>query len=102
MTSSDATALSARAIDAVARRVGHAPTSATVGGEARVALVCAKFNGGITERLLEGALAGLEASGVKAGHGDRGLGARRLRAAPGGPAPGRSREPSTPSWRSAR
>jgi len=29
-------------------------------------MVCAKFNGGITERLLEGALAGLEASGIKA------------------------------------
>ena len=31
-----------------------------------MASVCAKFNGGITERLLDGALAGLEASGVKA------------------------------------
>ena len=30
-----------------------------------MALVCAKFNGGITERLLDGALAGLEANGVK-------------------------------------
>jgi 6,7-dimethyl-8-ribityllumazine synthase len=65
MTSSDATALSADAIDAVARRVGVSHVGEP-GAEARVALVCAKFNGGITERLLDGALAGLEANGVKA------------------------------------
>jgi 6,7-dimethyl-8-ribityllumazine synthase len=67
MTSSDATALSPHAIDDVAGRVGssHVGQPAAV-GEARVALVCAKFNGGITERLLEGALAGFEANGVKA------------------------------------
>jgi 6,7-dimethyl-8-ribityllumazine synthase len=65
MTSSDATALSADAIDVVAGRVGrsHVGDAAV---EGRVALVCAKFNGGITERLLEGALTGLEAHGVKA------------------------------------
>jgi len=65
MTSSDATALSADAIDTTAGRVGASYVGDPT-GEARVALVCAKFNGGITERLLEGALAGLEASGVKA------------------------------------
>jgi 6,7-dimethyl-8-ribityllumazine synthase len=65
MTSSDATALSADAVDEVARRVGTSHVG-SVASEARVALVCAKFNGGITERLLEGALAGLEANGIKA------------------------------------
>jgi 6,7-dimethyl-8-ribityllumazine synthase len=65
MTRSDVTALSAGAIDVAARRVGASHAGDAV-GEARVALVCAKFNGGITERLLEGALAGLEASAVKA------------------------------------
>jgi 6,7-dimethyl-8-ribityllumazine synthase len=65
MTSSDATALSPDAVDEVARRVGTSHVG-SVASEARVALVCSKFNGGITERLLEGALAGLEASGVKA------------------------------------
>ncbi|HEY5024395.1 MAG TPA: 6,7-dimethyl-8-ribityllumazine synthase [Acidimicrobiales bacterium] len=64
MTSSDETALSDEAIDAAARRVGASHVGG-VGGEARVALLCAKFNGGITERLLDGALEGLEDSGVK-------------------------------------
>ena len=66
MTSSDATALSAHAVEATASRVGASFVGATDAGDARVALVCAKFNGGITERLLEGAMAGFEASGVKA------------------------------------
>jgi 6,7-dimethyl-8-ribityllumazine synthase len=65
MTSSDATALSARAIEDAARRVGSSHVGDVSGG-ARVALVCAKFNGGITERLLDGALAGLDKSGIKA------------------------------------
>jgi len=65
MTRSDVTALSADAVDEVARRVGASHVGDAV-GEARVALVCAKFNGGITERLVEGALAGLEARAVKA------------------------------------
>jgi len=65
MTSSDATALSPDAVDEVARRVGTSHVG-SVASEARVALVCSKFNGGITERLLEGALAGLEANGIKA------------------------------------
>jgi len=65
MTRSDATVLSADAIDATAARVGTSHVGDATG--ARVALVCAKFNGGITERLLDGALAGLEASGVVPG-----------------------------------
>jgi 6,7-dimethyl-8-ribityllumazine synthase len=66
MTSSDATALSAHAIDDAAARVGASYGGEVDAGEARVALVCAKFNGGITERLLDGALAGFGANGVKA------------------------------------
>lgn len=63
MTSSDATALSAHGVDDAARRVGTSYVG-DVTGDARVALVCAKFNGGITERLLDGALAGLDKSGI--------------------------------------
>lgn len=72
MTSSDDTALSPGAIEHIAARVGHAAQGradtalATVGGGARLALVCAKFNGGITERLLDGALEAFAAHGVPA------------------------------------
>ena len=48
------------------RRVGTVLRRRARRAAARVAVVCAKFNGGITERLLDGALAGLEANGVKA------------------------------------
>ncbi|MGA2521155.1 MAG: 6,7-dimethyl-8-ribityllumazine synthase [Acidimicrobiales bacterium] len=64
MTSSDVTALRAGAVQDVAARVGASYTG-TPGGEARIGVVCAKFNGAITERLLDGVLAGLEANGVK-------------------------------------
>jgi 6,7-dimethyl-8-ribityllumazine synthase len=63
MTRSDATVLSATAVDAVARRVGRSHAG-EARGDARVAVVCAKFNGGITQRLLDGTLAGLEANGI--------------------------------------
>ena len=63
MTTSDATALPAGAIAAVAETVGTSHTGVPT-GPARVALACAKFNGGITARLLDGVLAGLGASGV--------------------------------------
>jgi 6,7-dimethyl-8-ribityllumazine synthase len=65
MTSSDDTALSPGAIADVAARVGTSAVGDPAAREARVAVVCAKFNGGITERLLEGALCGLEANGTK-------------------------------------
>ena len=58
MTSSDATALSPEAIADGGPDAWASPTRARPGGQARVALVCAKFNGGITERLLDGALGG--------------------------------------------
>jgi len=63
MTSSDETALRPGAIAEIAQTVG-ASYEGRAGGPARVALVCAKFNGGITERLLDGALGGLKDHGV--------------------------------------
>jgi len=65
MTSSDVTALPADAVEAAAARVGASYTG-DPGPDARVAVVCAKFNGGVTQRLLAGVLAGLDANGVKA------------------------------------
>jgi 6,7-dimethyl-8-ribityllumazine synthase len=67
MTSSDDTALSPGAVTRVADRVGRshqgdAEEAARAG--ARVALVCAKFNGGITERLIDGALEALSTRGL--------------------------------------
>lgn len=67
MTSSDDTVLSPDALSRVAGRVGASHVgSAEAAAGTRVALVCAKFNGGITERLLDGALEGLAAHGVPA------------------------------------
>lgn len=67
MTSSEDTALSPGELSRLAERVGAAhdgdPGAAASAG-ARVALVCAKFNGGITLRLVDGALEGLAAHGV--------------------------------------
>jgi 6,7-dimethyl-8-ribityllumazine synthase len=63
MTSSDETALRPGAIDEVADTV-RASYHAAAAGPAAVAVVCAKFNGAITERLLTGTLAGLADHGV--------------------------------------
>lgn len=63
MTSSDDTALRPSAMADVAQMVG-ASHGGSVTAPARVALACAKFNGAITERLVEGALAGLKDHGV--------------------------------------
>jgi 6,7-dimethyl-8-ribityllumazine synthase len=63
MTSSDETALRPGAIAEVAQTVGVS-YEGEARGPARVAVVCAKFNGGITERLLDGALGGLKDHGV--------------------------------------
>jgi 6,7-dimethyl-8-ribityllumazine synthase len=68
MTSSDATALRPGAVEENAARVGASYAGSVApgaGGDVKVAVVCAKFNGGITERLLTGVLAGLDANGVK-------------------------------------
>lgn len=68
MTSSDVTALSPGAVGEVAGRVGVShdgnPGRAVQSGGASVALACAKFNGGITERLIEGALRAFDKHGL--------------------------------------
>ena len=66
MTSSDATALRPGALHEAASRVGASYDGEGHAPGAEVAVVCAKFNGGITERLLNGALAGFEAHGIAA------------------------------------
>jgi 6,7-dimethyl-8-ribityllumazine synthase len=65
MTSSDETLLPPGAKSGVAARVGRvldSPGSADPG--LRIAFACAEFNGGITHRLLRGALDALEAAGA--------------------------------------
>jgi 6,7-dimethyl-8-ribityllumazine synthase len=59
MTSSDETALPPGAIGDRLQIVGHG-YEGDPAGPARVAVVCAKFNGGITLRLLDGALGALK------------------------------------------
>ncbi len=68
MTSSDLTVLPAGAKDRAAARVGTAIDGTPALGsrartEVRVGLACAEFNGGITDRLLTGALDALEEAG---------------------------------------
>jgi 6,7-dimethyl-8-ribityllumazine synthase len=64
VTSSDETALPPGAVEALATRAGTTlvPTPAVPGGT--VAIACAQFNGGITARLLDGALTALDKHGV--------------------------------------
>ncbi|HUY63227.1 MAG TPA: 6,7-dimethyl-8-ribityllumazine synthase [Acidimicrobiales bacterium] len=59
MTSSDVTALRPGVVAETAARVTHS-YQGSAQRPARIALVCAKFNGAITERLLDGALQALE------------------------------------------
>jgi 6,7-dimethyl-8-ribityllumazine synthase len=70
MTSSDITALSPGAVADVAARVGAShvgnPGRAAQSAGTSVALACAKFNGGITERLVDGALRAFEKHGLPA------------------------------------
>jgi len=63
MTSSEETALPPGAVDAAGAAVGVSHQG-EARGPARVALVAAKFNGGVTARLLEGALGALKDHGV--------------------------------------
>ncbi len=67
MTSSDRTLLPPDAKQRAASRVGTAVDSSgddpSPGRGIRVGLACAEFNGGITDRLLTGALAALESAG---------------------------------------
>lgn len=70
MTSSDDSALSPRAVAELGGRVGAShdgnPGRAAQRPGASVALACAKFNGGITERLIEGALRAFDKYGLAA------------------------------------
>jgi len=66
MTSSDDTELGDGAVERFAGRVGTSRAGRAGAGPARVAVVCAKFNGAITERLLDGVLQGLDKCGVDA------------------------------------
>jgi 6,7-dimethyl-8-ribityllumazine synthase len=67
MTSSDLTALPADAKARAASRVGTSIDGATVPSGMRVGFACAEFNGGITDRLLAGALDALEELGCDLG-----------------------------------
>lgn len=64
MTSSERAPLPERAIDSLLGRVGAVVQGDREGRGIRVGVACARFNGGITWRLLEGTLGGLEACGV--------------------------------------
>lgn len=64
MTSSDETALPDGALESLPDLVGRVLQGDHHGRGARVGLACARFNGGITWRLLDGALGGLDACGV--------------------------------------
>jgi 6,7-dimethyl-8-ribityllumazine synthase len=64
MTSSEQTELPAGAIEALAASVGSVLQGDRHGRGLRVALTAAVFNGGITLRLVHGALAGLSVCGV--------------------------------------
>jgi 6,7-dimethyl-8-ribityllumazine synthase len=62
MTSSDATAVDPDVVAALAGRVGRS-IDLDVAGATRLGIVCGWFNGGITARLLEGALDALDVHG---------------------------------------
>ncbi len=68
MAGSDLIALPVGAYDEVAARVGGTFRGDHNGRGLRIAIACAVFNGGITLRLLEGALDALDAAGT--GRGD--------------------------------
>jgi 6,7-dimethyl-8-ribityllumazine synthase len=67
MTSSDETALPDGAVESLVGRVGAVWQGDTDGRGLRIGLACGLFNGGITWRLLEGALDGLSSCGVEPG-----------------------------------
>jgi 6,7-dimethyl-8-ribityllumazine synthase len=67
MASSELAALDPSVLEALHGRVGHVLEGAPEGRGRRVAIVCARFNGAITARLLAGALDALAGAGVEAG-----------------------------------
>jgi 6,7-dimethyl-8-ribityllumazine synthase len=64
MTSSEHAALAEGTIERFAGRVGTSRAGQAGGGTARIAVVCSKFNGAVTARLLDGVLDALDACGV--------------------------------------
>jgi 6,7-dimethyl-8-ribityllumazine synthase len=64
MTSSKDTALDPKKAAALGKRVGENLEGSFVGTGTRVAIACARFNGAITTRLLNGALDALNEAGV--------------------------------------
>ncbi len=64
MTSSDDTELDLTIAESFRAQVGEYLEGVRQGRGLRVGIVCARFNGGITTRLLEGALATLTGAGV--------------------------------------
>jgi 6,7-dimethyl-8-ribityllumazine synthase len=64
MAESDLVALPHGALDDVASRVGASLRGSADGTGLRVGIACAEFNGGITLRLLDGALRALHEAGV--------------------------------------
>ena len=67
MTSSKVTAFDPEELDGLRGRSGESLEPGAIGRGLRVALVCARFNGAITLRLLAGALEVLEDAGVDRG-----------------------------------
>lgn len=64
MTSSKDTEFDRKVADKLVKRGGEVLEGAVSGRGLRIALACGRFNGGITTRLLEGALDALEGAGV--------------------------------------
>jgi 6,7-dimethyl-8-ribityllumazine synthase len=64
MAGSDLIALPDGALDALASRVGACLEGGHNGAGLRIGIACAKFNGGITLRLLDGAIEALAQAGV--------------------------------------
>jgi len=67
MTSSDDTQLDRRRVEELRKRVGEHLEGSNNGRGVRVAVVCSRFNGAITTRLLAGALDVLHDAGVDRG-----------------------------------
>jgi 6,7-dimethyl-8-ribityllumazine synthase len=63
MAEADLVALPAGALDDVAARVGASLHGSADGTGLRIGIACAEFNGGITLRLLDGALGALDHAG---------------------------------------
>jgi 6,7-dimethyl-8-ribityllumazine synthase len=64
MTSSEDTALDTSRLEKIRRRVGEHVEGTPQGRGVRVGIVCSRFNGAITTRLLDGTLDALDEAGV--------------------------------------